>query len=78
MVHTGCLNICYIYFLIKSLSVFFQVDTVSSLIFDQLKRVCIALRMSKPPDNISLDKFFIGIQNKVLSVRSVSNKVVLL
>ncbi|XP_076823191.1 protein FAM98A-like [Clavelina lepadiformis] len=42
-----------------------ETDSINNDMFNQLKRICIALRMSKPPDNIGLEKFFSGIQIKL-------------
>jgi len=36
--------------------------------FENLKCVCVTLKMSKPPDDISLQKFFVGVTKKILDV----------
>lgn len=38
-----------------------------SEVFQELKGICIALGMSKPPANITMFQFFSGIEKKVRS-----------
>lgn len=42
-----------------------KAQEAGSPIFQELKGICVALSMSKPPANITMFQFFTGIEKKV-------------